>query len=107
MRKRLRKKKHLGEFQQLGFELSFRYRPADAETDNVLLDAFLREAIEANGLQFGGGGGPGAWAGFAASDARYGGATDADRETVRAWLASRSEITEFAVGPLRDAWHGW
>ena len=107
MRKRLRKKKHLGEFQQLGFEISFRYEAASIEAENALLFAFLDEAIEADGLQFGGGGDGDGWSGFAAPDTRYGSATDEQRARVGAWLEARPEVGRVVVGPLRDAWYGW
>jgi uncharacterized protein YggL (DUF469 family) len=54
MRKRLRKKKHVGEFQELGVELEMTLR-AGVDFDEFL-DAFLCDAVEANGLAFGGGG---------------------------------------------------
>ncbi len=96
---RLRKKLRLGEFQQLGFETLLRFRPelTDAE-QAAFFDAFLAEAIEASGLTFGG------WeAGFVAPV--QGSASEAQREAVRAWLAARPELAEFAVGPLIDAWY--
>ena len=104
MRKRLRKKKHLGEFQELGFELSFDYVVSDVEEEDALLDAFLLEAVEAHGLLFGGGGGHGSWSGFAAAGAKGASATEADREAVRAWLEGRPEVRAARIGPLRDAW---
>ena len=107
MRKRLRKKKHLGEFQELGFELSFDYVVSDVEEEDALLDAFLLEAVEARGLQFGGGGGRGTWSGFATAGAKGATATEAHREAVRMWLERRPEVTVVRVGPLRDAHHGW
>ena len=107
MRRRLRKKRHLGEFQQLGFELSFRYEASSVEAENALLLAFLEEALEANGLQFGGGGDGSGWSGFAAPNARYGSATNEHRGKVRAWLEARPEVGTVGIGPLRDAHHGW
>ena len=107
MRKRLRKKKHLAEFRQLGFELAFRYHDESEDSNDRLVEAFLVEAIEARDLQFGGGGGLGSWEGFATPAARYGSATESDREAVRAWLETRPEVTEVRIGPLRDAHHGW
>ena len=103
MKKRLRKKLHRGEFQEFGFNIQFNIKPelTDA-TKNNLIDRFLTEAIEANGLQFGGGG-LDIWEGFACLDGR-GTATDQHRELVRSWLNGTPEITEFHISELVDAW---
>jgi uncharacterized protein YggL (DUF469 family) len=55
MRKRLRKKRRLGEFQELCFDVAFTL-PAtwtDAEHD-AFWEEFIREAIEAQHLSYGG-----------------------------------------------------
>jgi len=57
MKRRLRKKLHKAEFQELGFNLEFDL----SETDNKdfyekFLDSFISEAIENSGLECGGGG---------------------------------------------------
>ena len=58
MNRRLRKKKRVGEFQELGFEVSYRIAPQVPEdARNELLWRFIIEAVEANGLAVGGGGG--------------------------------------------------
>ena len=57
MKKRLRKKLHKGEFQELGFNLTFDYAKADnEELFDKFFDSFIAEAIEGNGLECGGGG---------------------------------------------------
>lgn len=98
--RRLRKKLRVGEFRELGFNVSFQHRAglAEAEMDRFW-DAFLLEAIESQGLEFGGG-----TEGFITVWGR-GSATDIHRERVRAWLTARSEIESVSVGPLVDAWH--
>lgn len=106
MKKRLRKKKHAGEFQELGFRVV--YRPASGlspEAREELLWAFLTAAIEANGLLAGGGGGEPADF-FVASATRCGSATEEQRAAVRQWLAGETRIAWFDVGPLLDAWYG-
>lgn len=51
MKKRLRKKLRLAEFSELGFAVSFQLTLGlTAQEGDRLLDAFIREAIEANGL---------------------------------------------------------
>lgn len=105
MRKRLRKKLHVGEFQELGFEVGFRL-PEGAAFEEIgpILDAFLEEAIEANGLVAGGGGRPDDQSFFVSLDGR-GSATEDHRNRVESWLNARSEILHPAAGRLVDAWH--
>ena len=106
MRKRLRKKLHRGEFTELGSRVRFRFSP-DLSTDdrNRLIDDFTREAIEANGLQFGGGGSKNIWEGFVALDAPRGSVTEDHRQKVIQWLEANPKILEYEVGPLVDAWY--
>ena len=85
----------------MGFELSLELRPDLAEDELMhFWDAFILDAIERNGLSFGGG-----TNGFASVWGR-GSATETHRESVRSWLGSRAEVLSFVVGPLIDAWHG-
>ena len=105
MKKRLRKKLHVGEFREFGFSVSFQTE-ATLSTDerDSLLDAFI-VMIEANGLQFGGGG-LDQWEGFVALDSR-GTATELHRQVVQRWLEDQPHIHGVVVGKLMDAWHGW
>jgi uncharacterized protein len=105
MRKRLRKKLHRGEFQELGFEVCFRV--ADDISDEAfdgIVDPFISQAIEANGLLCGGGGKKPEWGVFVTLD-RRGSATEAHRQAVQRWLTARPEVKEIRVGPLVDAWY--
>jgi len=104
MKKRLRKKKHIGEFQELGFEVDGDLRPG-MERDDVgaFTDRFLAH-IEARKLAFGGGIGGGDFGGFVARFGR-GTATNDDRASVAAFLASDPDVTRHVVGELRDAWY--
>jgi hypothetical protein len=103
--RRQRKKLHLGEFQELGFEVSAELtQELDIDQRGDLLDAFLTECIEANGMLFGGGVNR-TLGGFVESIAVRGSATDEQRECVRSWLQGRSELRNVTVGPLVDAWH--
>jgi uncharacterized protein YggL (DUF469 family) len=84
VKKRLRKKRRLGEFREDCFELTFEISPAlsDAEID-ALTDTFI-DMIESNGLQFGGGGNR-CWSGIVQGPYR-GSATESERQTVIDWL---------------------
>ncbi|WP_460382915.1 50S ribosome-binding protein YggL [Pseudomonas amygdali] len=54
--RRLRKKLCVDEFQELGFELNLDFKQElDDKAIDVFLDAFLKEAMEANGLGYVGG----------------------------------------------------
>jgi len=57
VRQRLRKKRHRGEFQEVGFESRFCLSSVLGEAAfDSLIDAFLEQAIEGHGFMFGGGG---------------------------------------------------
>lgn len=108
MKKRLRKKKHLAEFRQLGFSLVARLREAlDEAGFDSFCDAFVSEAIEANGLCFGGGGGPDTpWAGVVARDHRHDSTDDQDQEAVSKWLSAHPDVVEFRLSGHWDLWYG-
>jgi uncharacterized protein len=98
--RRLQKKLHVGEFQELGFEISFQFQK-DLANDliNQFWDDFIIEAIEQNGLAFGGG-----TQGFASLWKR-GSVTEVHRDLVRKWLSLRPELLSFELGELVDAYY--
>jgi uncharacterized protein len=103
MKKRLRKKLRLGEFQEFGFSIAFRMSSTLSTKDrDVLLDAFI-DMIEQNGLQFGGGG-LNDWEGFVNLDSR-GTATEQHRQVVHEWLDGHPQVEDVVVGQLVDVWH--
>ena len=105
MRKRLRKKLHKGEFQELGFEVRFCCADDISESAfNTVIDEFISQAIEARSLVCGGGGQKPEWNIFVTLD-RRGSVTEEHRVAVQQWLAMRPEVEEFQVGPLVDAWY--
>ena len=105
MRKRLRKKLHVGEFQVFGFRITgMLAESVDHGRANRLFDEWI-EFIESRGLFCGG-----------SIDQRGGRfsqyvdrsphtCTDADRNAVRAWLNARSEIATADVHALEDVWY--
>jgi uncharacterized protein YggL (DUF469 family) len=107
MRRRLRKKKRVGEFQQLGFELRAALRDGLSDADfDAFLDRWI-DAVEARQLAFGGGGGRnGKFEGFV-THVGSGSATDDDRAALAAFLDSEEAIVQHEMLELRDAWHGW
>ena len=104
MKRRLRKKKHLGEFREDGFAIGIVLREGLAPADhNAFVDAFI-DAIEARGLAFGGGGWPPRFEGFA-TRALKGSATEEDRAAMAAFLDAHDAVVAHEVGPLVDAWN--
>jgi uncharacterized protein len=104
LKKRLRKKLHKGEFQEMGFYVRFRL-PEDLGEDDLdaFLDQFLNEAIEAHELDFGGGGHH-EWQGFVALN-KPGSATEEHRSQVAAWLKGHPRVLEHQLSELRDVWY--
>ncbi|MGU7771233.1 YggL 50S ribosome-binding family protein [Burkholderia sp. MR1-5-21] len=102
--RRQRKKLHIGEFQELAFTISaqFRNEPTDLERGEMV-DAFI-DFVEANGLLTVASAEEGILA-YVISGAPRGTTTDADRETVRAWLEARPELAQVELGAFTDAWY--
>lgn len=107
MNRRLRKKKRVGEFKELGFELAGDMRPDISAGDiDGLVDRLL-EVVVARKLSFGGGFSPdGEFGGFVTRKGR-GSATEDDRTALAAFLDGEDAVVRHEVGPLRDAWYGW
>lgn len=106
MRKRLRKKKRVGEFRELCFELRAELRSG---LDNTELAGFvdrLIDTVEARRLSFGGGAGRNQMLeGVVTRDGR-GSTTEDDRAALAAFLEAEGIIVRHDVGALVDAWHG-
>lgn len=105
LKRRLRKKYHLGEFQELGFEIRVEFEPNLSRTEfDKLYDEFI-EKIEENNLAFGGGGGPEIWQGFVSGFENYQFPTNEQRDTIKNYLESLPDIAKCEVGNLKDAWY--
>lgn len=117
MKRRLRKKKRLGEFKEMGFEIVARFVPRVAEEAWMAFFA-ATEAISHTGPNGAGlcvctGGGPhGAFTVVTYCSKGHrsgrhincGSATEEHRRFVEEFLKGRSEIARFIVGPLFDVW---
>ena len=101
-KRRLRKKLHLDEFQEMGFTVYAEFH--DSTDMDDLADAFILNAIEKNGLVFGGSVGP-VIDGFVTLSGK-GSATDEHRNAVKTWFFSQPVFKEIVVGELVDAWYG-
>lgn len=105
MKKRLRKKRRVGEFKEFGFCIRFQLDENMSLTDvESFLDEFLTEAIEANELDFGGGGNHD-WQGFVTLE-RRGSVTEEQRKLVNEWLDRHPQVQQHQVGEFLDAWYG-
>jgi uncharacterized protein YggL (DUF469 family) len=109
MKKRLRKKLRLREFQQMCFAVRLAFTQAAAELDSPERESFwcrLVTMIEPSDLLI---------LGMADDfcvmtnfykmpDGCWKNATDADRQTVNKWLSQQPEVVSVGVGPLANAW---
>lgn len=113
---RQHKKLNSGAHQKMGFEVKFEVSKSFDDPDiDALMDDFLFNAIECNGLVCGGGwGGNGPRAHFVVDKLRpqkkypwkfiSGSATEDDRHNVDVWLKAQSHIVSYQLGPLFDVW---
>ena len=95
MNKRIRKKKHLGEFTEWGFTISF-------STEIDLWDRLI-DMIESNDLSIGGGGSLPNYFCFIVEHNKHK-MTDQHRQIVRTWL-EENNCTNINIGDLIDLWH--
>ena len=103
--RRLRKKLHLGEFQEFGFQLTFVLKPELVSFEEAL-DRWLA-FIESQGWGFGGGGAlSGREIGGYLCQFAGGTLTESDREQTAQWLTSQSWVASHQIAPLSDAWYG-
>ena len=99
--RRLRKKLCVDEFQELGFELNLEFKEdLGDEAIDAFLDAFLVDAMDANGLDYVGGDDYGL-----VCLQKRGSVSEEQRAAVEAWLKTRSELTKAEVSPLLDVWY--
>lgn len=104
MRQRLRKKKRVGEFRELGFAVAFRLQPT---LDEAGVDAFFDDfidVVEKHNLGFGGGGKI-EWQGYVTRMGR-GSTSDVDRQALNAFFEQDPRVQVATFGPLTDAWYG-
>jgi uncharacterized protein len=103
MKKRLRKKKHSGEFTEWGRQLVITRNRKDGFEE--FLDAFIEEAIEANGCYCGGSGKEDKLdvvveLGRRADDPA------ATLQKITAWLDARPDVLGWRTSDEFDLWHG-
>src|SRR3972149_4854030 len=103
MKKRLRKKKHCGEFTEWGRQLVITRNRKDGFDE--FLDVFVEEAIESNGC-YCGGGGKDDNLDVVVELGRRSDDPDARLNRITAWLDARSDVQSCRAGDEFDIWHG-
>ncbi len=103
MKKRLRKKMHHGEFIEWGRQLIVTRNRKEGFDE--FLDAFIEEAIEANGC-YCGGGGMEARLDIVVELGRRSDDPDARLTKITAWLDGRPDVQSWRTGDEFDIWHG-
>lgn len=100
--RRLRKKMHIDEFQELGFSVAFRFpEGTTGEQIDQTVDDFIIEVIEPNKLAFDGSGYLG-WEGLICRQ-EIGKCTEDDQAAVRKWLEEH-KLEEVRTSELFDVW---
>ncbi|MCA6953397.1 YggL family protein [Pectobacterium polaris] len=100
--RRLRKKLHIDEFQELGFSVSFRFPEGTSVEDiDQLMDKFVDDVIEPEGLAFEGSGYL-LWEGLVCLQ-KIGHCTEEHRQLVSRWLEEQ-KLTDVKVSNLFDIW---
>ena len=102
MKKRLRKKKHLGEFAEWGRQLVITRNRKDGFDE--FLDAFIEEAIESNGCYCGGGGKEDKLD-VVVELGRRSDDPAARLKRITVWLDARPDVQSWRMGEEFDVWH--
>ena len=103
MKKRLQKKKHRGEFIEWGQQLVIARNGRDGFDE--FLDAFIEEAIEANGCYCGGSGKENKLDVVVELGRRMDDPA-ARLKRITAWLDARPDVQSWRTGEEFDIWHG-
>ena len=105
MKKRLRKKLHLGEFQVLGFEVTGALAESveDAGLDGLLDD--LIDFVESRDLVCGSALSPRDRSINMFVERSPRSCTNEDRDALGAWFRRRPEVASIDVRPLSDTWY--
>jgi len=100
--RRIRKKLRVDEFQELGFDIAWKMdENIDGEGIDNFISRFFAQAIEPNGLGFGGEGDT-LWHGLVCTQ-KLGKCTEEHRNLVEKWLTDNG-ATAVSVSELYDVW---
>lgn len=103
MKKRLRKKKYLGEFKEWGTSITIKRTTCD-DFDSFL-DDFIEQAIEGNHCSCGIGGMDDSFDGIIqlGTISNY---PEARLTAIKVWLDQRADVDHYVIGKLIDLWYG-
>ncbi|SDK11121.1 hypothetical protein SAMN04488540_11925 [Ferrimonas sediminum] len=102
--RRLRKKMRIDEFQELGFDLSWRFNDEVSEEQiDALVDQLIAEVIEPQALGFSGGGHK-EWDGIICTQ-KLGKCTEAHRQAIETFFADKP-VSDVKTSELYDIWWG-
>lgn len=105
MKKRLRKKLHVGEFQELGFSVCFRLKDGLSEDEmGAFIKNFLKDAIESKNLCFAGSGNQVEWDGLVMKNST-GSVDEEQRKSICSWLEKNEKIESVETSDLIDVWY--
>lgn len=100
--RRLRKKMHIDEFQEIGFSVAWRFPQGTSEEHiDKTVDSLIIEVIEPNGLAFDGSGYL-EWEGLVCTQ-EIGKCTEAHQALVRKWLEEH-KCEDVRMSDLFDVW---
>jgi uncharacterized protein YggL (DUF469 family) len=99
----MRKKRRIGEFRELGFELLVTLRPGYAVADDERFVDELLALVEDAGLRCGGGGAGPDLALFVTRE--RGSVSEDERKALRRRVKEMALVVACEVGRLVDAWH--
>ena len=107
VKRRLRKKYHVGEFVELGFFIKFRFRGGDvySEEGMLMLSELDNKCLCQQGLSCTLLSQEGGVCTLVAHDAHALKTTEQQVEAVREWLQARNDLQEVCVSGLLDLWH--
>lgn len=103
MKKRLRKKKHFGEYTEWGRQLVVLRNRKDGSDE--FWDSFIIEAIESNGCYCGGGGSDD-MLNVVVELGRRSDDPAARMNNITAWLDARTDVKSWKVSDEFDLWNG-
>ncbi|AWH87504.1 YggL family protein [Limnobaculum parvum] len=100
--RRLRKKLHLDEFQEIGFTANWNFaQGTDIDTIDAFINRMIKEVIEPNGLGFGGSGYLD-WEGIICLQ-KIGSCTEEHRTLIANWL-TQNGMENVETSELYDIW---
>jgi uncharacterized protein YggL (DUF469 family) len=102
MKKRLRKKKHIGDFTVFGVEAAIRLK--DGTDFDEFLDNFVRDAIEENNCYFGGGGQGDKISGIIELG-RKSDSPEIRLKKISNWIDINHNVERYAFGNINDLWY--